>query len=121
MYLHSLGGKIDTRTGTYNFLVKIDINETAKFITTAEKNTFFTLRDAVKCIFGNELLLINEMHFQCPLCGKLVLLGTINKLYQNVIKHIESFHKQNCTSFHKHKCCQKFLHRLSWRNFDKQN
>ena len=29
MYLHSLGGKIDTRTGTYNFLEKIDVNETA--------------------------------------------------------------------------------------------
>ena len=40
MYLHSLGRKIDTRTGTYNFPEKIDVNETAKFITTAEKTHF---------------------------------------------------------------------------------
>ena len=44
MYLHSLGGKIDTRTGTYNFPEKIDVNETAKFVTTAEKNIFHLAR-----------------------------------------------------------------------------
>ena len=63
-----------------------------------EIRSFFEKRKAFKIVYGNECLLLNPLHAQCPICGSLVSLGHFNDVMQKSDKldeHIRTSHYAN--------------------------